>query len=412
MLAALAAGCLAFFSRTPASVRAAGPPSGAYDATRGAGFTDEEIARHGAYRGPAYLYTALAIVLELVTLVALVRSLVPRLAERIATIPGGWLTQVAVVAAVVVAALTLVTIPLDFVRGYVMERAWALSTQDLGGWVGDRLRVVLVALVTGIIPTLAFFGIVRWFPRTWWLWGWGTFTFLTIVLAFLWPVLIAPLFNRFTPLPDGSLKQRVVALASKAGVGLDDVLVADASKRSTAENAYVAGIGSTKRMVLYDTLLESGTEAETAYVAAHELGHEVHSHIWKSLAIASAGLLAGFAVLAWLAPTEWFLRWAGAGGVEDVRLLPALVLFAFVAGLVVTPLQNFFSRGFEREADRVAIELTEDPGTAIETYRRLGLKNLADLRPPGVAVALLFTHPPIPERIADILDAARDRDSS
>lgn len=229
---------------------------------------------------------------------------------------------------------------------------------------------------------------------------------LTLLLTFLWPIVIAPLFNRFTSLEPGPLRDRVVRLAADANVSLDEVLVADASKRTTAENAYVAGVGSSKRMVLYDTLVEAGDADETAYVAAHELGHEVHDHIWKFVGLSSLGLFIGFALLRWLSTRSEPWAWAGAEGIGDPRSLPLLALLIVVAGLIVLPVQNSISRAFERQADRVAVDLTGDPDTAIKVYRRLAFSNLGDLRPPRAAVWLLFTHPPIPERIEDARAAA------
>ncbi len=152
-------------------------------------------------------------------------------------------------------------------------------------------------------------------------------------------------------------------------------------------------------MVLYDTLVAAGDEDETAYVVAHELGHEVHGHIWKSTAVTSAGLLVGLALLAWLATRPGVWAWAGASGIGDVRALPVLMLFAGIAGLVALPLQSGISRHFERQADTVAIELTSDPDTATEVFRRLAFSNLADLRPPKLAEWVLFSHPSIPDRI-------------
>lgn len=404
-LAVASASFLAFDSRAPAEVRNAEPDAGATDPDRGASFTDADVARHGAYRAPAYLAVALTIMVQVVALVVLATVLVPNLIARLGDLPGGWVTQVALVAALVVGVVTLVTLPMSYVRGFQMEHAWGLSTQTAGGWIADQLRGVAIALVTSLVPALAFFGLVRLLPRMWWLWGWVVFSLLTVLLTFLWPIVIAPLFNRFTPLEDGPLKQRVVALAGEAGVTLDDVLVADASKRTTAENAYVAGIGSSKRVVLYDTLVAAGDADETAYVVAHELGHEVHDHIWRSVALASASLLAAFGVLRWLARRDEVWAWAGASGIADPRALPLLALFVLVAGLVFLPVQNAVSRSFERAADRVAIDLTHDPDTATRVYRRLAFSNLADLRPPRIAVWALFSHPPIPERIGNVLDA-------
>ena len=405
VVAIASAGFLAFDSRAPAEIREAEPDDGAADPDKGSSFSDADIARHGAYRAPAYLSVAMSILLQIVALVLLARVLVPAALERIEDVPGGWATKVAIVTVIVVVTTTLVTLPLGFVRGFQMEHAWGLSTQTTAGWLVDQARSFGVGVVLSIVPAFAFFGLVRSFPRTWWLWGWATFTLLTLLLAFLWPIVVAPLFNRFTPLGDGPQRDRVVALAREAGVVIDDVLVADASKRTTAENAYVAGVGASKRMVLYDTLLEAGDDDETAYVAAHELGHEARDHILKSVALGSLSMLAGFGLLWWLAQRDEVWSWAGASGIADPRALPLLALFTVVAGLVFLPIQNGVSRAFEREADRVAIELTEDPVTAIKVYRRLAFSNLADLRPPRIAVWALFTHPPIPERIENVLDA-------
>jgi STE24 endopeptidase len=186
-------------------------------------------------------------------------------------------------------------------------------------------------------------------------------------------------------------------------VDIDEVLVADASRRTTAENAYVAGIGSTRQVVLYDTLIRAGDDDETAYVVAHELGHEVGNHIPKGVAASSAGLLAGFGVLSLLASRGSLWEWTGASGVGDPRALPLLALFVTVATLTLLPVQSAVSRHFEREADATAIRLTEDSDTGVKVFRRLAFSNIADLRPPAVAVWALYSHPPTDERIRSVL---------
>lgn len=406
IIAIVSGAALAVASRVPAEVRSAKPGPEAYDPSLGARFTPEQVARHGAYRGPAYLALALSTLVELVALVFLARGLMPRAVTVIERLPGGWPVIAAVATVFLVVVVVVATLPLSYVRGFAIEHAWQLSTRSFGGWLSDIARSVGVTAVISAIAAIAFFGLIRAFPRTWWLWGWVAFSLLTIALTFLFPIVIAPLFNKFTPLEDPALRARVVALAEDAGVTLDDVLVADASKRTTAENAYVAGVGATKRMVLYDTLIDAGGQDETAYVAAHELGHEVHHHIWKSTLVSSMALLAGFAVLAWLSHRVGVWQWAGARGIDDIRALPLLALFVTVAGLMALPLQNGISRHFERDADTVALQLTKDPDTAVETFRRLAFSNLADLRPHPVAEWLLFTHPSIPERIERALSVA------
>lgn len=406
LVCGVAAGVVGLVSRTPAEVRADRPGRTDTDPTLGARFTEEQIARHGSYRAPAYLSFVVATTVPLVLLVLLVRGPFAGLVDRVAGVPGGWPVHALVVTIVVAALSTLVLLPLAFVR-FRIDQAWGLSTQDLGGWAGDQVKALAVGAAMAAIAAVAFFGAVRAAPRTWWLWGWAVFTLLTALLFFLYPVVIAPLFNRFTPLEAGHLRERVLALGDAAHVPLDEVLIADASRRTTAENAYVAGLGATKRLVLYDTLLAAGDDEETLFVVAHELGHRRERHIAKGLVLASGGLLTGFAVLYWLSLRAAPWAWAGASGVGDLRALPLLLVFLSVMGLLATPLQMAASRAMERDADRIAIELTGEPDPAVRSFRRLAFSNLSDLRPPRALVWLLYSHPPVTERIVTVTAAAQ-----
>ncbi|HYI43869.1 MAG TPA: M48 family metallopeptidase [Actinomycetota bacterium] len=406
----LAAGVLALVSRAPASVRAEPQDTPADTQPElGAEFTDEQIARHGAYRGPSYLFFALITVLEVLILVTLARGPFARIVDRFGGLPGGWLVRAAAATLILVLIMWIATLPMNLVRGYAMEHAWGLSTQNLGGWISDQLRATAIGSLVAIVASLVFFTLVRWQPRSWWLIGWVTFTLLSALLAFLWPILIAPLFNKFTPLQDPFLRERAFTLAREADVDIDEVLVADASRRTTTENAYVAGIGASQRLVLYDNLVDDSDPREVSFVIAHELGHRSENHLIKQVLIQSLGLAVGFGVLRLLAGWDRAWEWAGAGsrGIDDVRALPVLLLVTLVLGTLSLPLQNAISRRFEEEADRIAIRLTDDPETAVAAFRRLALANLADLRPPRIAVEVLFSHPPIPERIRDALAASR-----
>jgi STE24 endopeptidase len=402
LVALAGAALVALVSRAPASVRndRSGPESN--DPSLGASFTDEQVARHGAYRLPSYVALGAGIVIELVTLFVLARGPFGRVVERVQSLPGGRIVHAAVLGAGMALVLWLAALPLAYVRGFAIERAWGLSTQDAGGWLSDSLRGALVATVMAAIAAAVFFAVVARLPRTWWIAGWAAFTLLTAIFVFIYPVVVAPLFNRFTPVADESLEEEILTLADAAEISVDEVLVADASRRTTAENAYVGGLGSTKQVVLYDTLIEAGRRPETLFVVAHEMGHEKESHVLKNIALASAGLLVGFGALAWLAGKGWFLSWAGASSISDVRALPVLLIYLTIAGLLVLPLENAFSRASERRADEIAVELTGDPEAGIRSFRRLGFSNLADLRPPRIAELTLFTHPSIPDRIRSI----------
>jgi STE24 endopeptidase len=403
-----AAGVVALASRAPASLRHAEPGRAATDPALGTDFTEEQVARGRAYSRPGYVGFVVATLLEILLFAVLARGPWSRLVQRVETIPGGWLVHAAVLGALAALLLWSLTLPLAYMRGYVIEHAWSLSTQSVGGWLSDRARAVLVSSVVSGLTAVAFFAVVRWQPRTWWVWGWLSFSALTAVLVFVWPVAIAPLFNRFTPLQDAALERRVRALARAADVDVDEVLVADASRRTTAENAYVAGVGGTRRLVLYDTLLHAGAEDETLYVVGHELGHEVEHHVERNLFVAAGGLLIGFALLGWLGTRGELWSWAGAAGVDDLRAIPLLLLIASVITVGALPVQNAISRRFEARADEIALELTGDPATATRVLRRLALTNLADLRPPPAAVAVLYSHPPIPQRIRSAMASGRE----
>lgn len=395
LLSCVAAGIVAVVSRTPASVRATEPDGVASPD----GFSDAQIARHAAYRGPLYLAFGLGLLTEIVLLVLLRGEAMNELTKWTDGLPGGWATAAAATAAALAGSVALVALPLGFVRGYAVQKAWHLSNQDVAAWALDQMKATGISLVLAAIAALAFFGIVRWQPRWWWLWGATSFTVLTAVLVFLFPVVIAPLFNRFTTLADPALTHRIEALSDKAGVEVDRVLVADASKRSTAENAYVAGLGATKQVVLYDTLIAGHDGDETMFVVAHELGHEIEDHVLKGIAVSAVGLLAGFGVLAWLVGSGKLLGWAGVSSLIDLRVLPALLLFALVAGVVAQPAQNAVSRSFEARADQIAFDLTGDPAPAVRAFRRLATANIADLRPSVIAVWMFYSHPPMADRI-------------
>ena len=397
------AALVGLISRTPAAVRGHQTELEARDPSLGAEFTDEQIARHGAFRKPQYLSFFLSTALTLLMLALLSRGPFSSLADRAAGWKGGWLTQAIVLGAAITALLALIALPLGYVTGYVIQHAWALSNQSAAAWLSDQLRFLVLGAVISAVTAAAFYGVVRWKPGSWWLWGWGAFTLLTAALVFLYPLVITPLFNRFTPLEESPLRDKIIALGDEAEVPLNEVLVADASKRSSVENAYVAGLGASKQMVLYDTLLEAGTEEETLFVVAHELGPKAKDHLVKNIAISSAGLLIGFGALFLLSRKASIWNWAGAEGIGDPRSLPFLVLFLTIATLLTGPISSGISRHFEREADAVAIALTDDPDAGVRTFRRLAFNNLADLRPPQAVVTFLFSHPPIPERIRSLL---------
>ena len=310
-----------------------------------------------------------------------------------------WLAA-ALYAAGVLVLLVAVRFPLAFYGGYLREHTWGLSTQTLPAWLADYGKGGALLAAFTLPLAVGLWALMRAAPRGWpWLAAAAT-TLLAAGLTFLAPVAIDPLFHAFRPLRDPALELDVRALAAKAGLAVGQVLEVDASRRTTKANAYFTGLGRTRRIVLYDTLLKTARPDEVRMVVAHEMGHWRHRHIWKGLAL---GVAAGV-LFWWLA--AWALRWAAARhalrltGPTDLAGLGLVALLGAALATATLPLQNAISRTFEREADRASLELTEDPAAFIRGEVTLARTNLADVDPPRPVVWLLYTHPPVLERIA------------
>lgn len=315
----------------------------------------------------------------------------------------------AATAAAISAGLVVVTLPLAAVRH---ERAhdFGLSSQDWGPWAGDVAKSTAVEALLAAGGGAILVGLMRRFPRRWWLPGAGAVVALSVVFLWLTPVVIEPLFNRFTPLPDGPLRSEVLDLARRSGVEVGEVYEVDASRRTTGANAYVGGIGSTKRVVLYDNLIEGFTPAEVRSVVAHELAHVKHRDVPRGLLWIAIVAPAGMLLIQRL--TERLAARAGAatGSPEPAgpAVLPAAALAIAVVSFAGGLAGNALSRRVEARADAYALRLTDDPEAFVGLERRLATSNLGDPDPPGWLVPLR-THPPAMERIGYALSYERGR---
>lgn len=343
-------------------------------------FSADEIERGRRYHRPLYVALVVDLVLALAVQVAFV------LARPEFGLP--WWLEAPVIVALVVAATAVVQLPVSWWRGYVHEHRWGLSTQTPRGWLLDRVKGLAIGIVLAATALTALVGLARW--TAWWpLVAAVAAALLVLLLGFLAPVLLEPVFNRFRPLEDAELRASLLALSERAGAPVQDVLVADASRRTRKANAYVSGIGRTRRVVLYDTFLEASDPQAIAVVAAHELAHRRQRHVVKLTALAMAGAAVGVVVV-----------WVVLGDrVADPSWLPAVLLVLGVLQLLATPGFAWLSRRYEREADRIALEVTGDPAAFERAFRTLAEANVADLDPPRLARVLLLTHPPLPERI-------------
>ena len=289
-------------------------------------------------------------------------------------------------------------LPLAWFGGHRLERRYGLSHQTLAGWLGDHLKAAGVVLLLSSGAALIVYLSMRWFAAWWWLVGGVTLALLVAGLATVAPVLLLPLFFRFTPLARPSLVERLEQLASRAGtsvLGVYEWALGDKSRRA---NAALAGLGATRRILVSDTMLADYSDDEIEVVLAHELGHHVHHDIWRGLALESVLILLGLAV------TDLVLREVGPSvGVRspaDLAGMPLLALTAGAVSLALTPAALALSRRHERGADRFALQLTANPSAFISAMRRLGAQNLAEERPSRLVQWLFHSHPPLEERLA------------
>jgi len=364
-------------------------------------FTPEDVARGHAYMGGRYWLFAAGAALRLVILLLLVvtpaSAALRNLAVRLS--PARPVVAAAIYLALLVLLFEAITLPLGYYSGFVREHAFGLSTQTRAAWFLDRAKGALLSLALAV-PAGSLLALLwrRW-PGRWVLPAWGLGGITMILLVALAPIVIDPLFNVIRPLRDPVLAQRVIALAGKAGIPVDQVYEMDASRRTRKGNAYFTGLGGTKRIVLYDTLIQGSRTEEVELVVAHEIGHWKRAHIWKGIGLSLLGL--GIALWCGARVLDWAAR-RGAfhlAGPADVAGIPLLLLVIFVLSLMSLPIQNAVSRSFERQADRTSLELTGDPAAFIRSEVQLARSNLADLTPPPLVVWLLYSHPPVAERI-------------
>lgn len=350
-------------------------------------FSADFLTRAATYNRARYgLFVARNLV-YLGTLVLLVNRSRP-LAERALIASGGRpCVAVALLGLAIGVLLLAANLPFDLWR-YRLDMAAGLAVPNLSLWASDILKSFLLNQVI-ILPGLIglYFLVIR-FPHTWHLLATLGVAFFMVISTALTPLIVDPLFYRFTPLEDAEMVRDITLMADNAGINLDEVLVMDASRRTTRVNAYFTGVGRTRRIVLYDNLLTGFPPGETLMVVAHEMGHWLARHIAKGIAIASVG---AFILL-------WLIRFS-VGSEPTLGHLPHALLVWALVSILSMPLYNNISRGFEREADRIAMDLRQDPSAWISLEKGMAERNLADVLPHPYIEGVLFTHPSILERI-------------
>ena len=304
-------------------------------------------------------------------------------------------------------AVRVVTLPFALaVRARSLDAG--LTDQALGPWLRDVAVSFGITLVTSAVLVLLVVGVARRFPRRWFVPVGALGVVLAFAVAYVYPLAVEPLFNRFTPMADGPLKTSILQLADREGVRVDDVLVADASRRTTTVNAYVSGLGGTRRVVVYDTLLNDLPPDQVRAVVAHELGHAANHDVLVGTGLASVGALLGTALLALVLDARPLQRRSGTTGAPDPAVACFVLACLALGTLLATPAQNAVSRAIEARADRASLEATHDPAAFDRLQRQLALRSLADPTPPTWSQLVFGTHPTVLQRIG--IAAALERE--
>jgi STE24 endopeptidase len=301
-------------------------------------------------------------------------------------------------------ALSILALPFAWYAQFKLEDRFGFNTTTMKTWIFDRMKGLLLAGLLGYPLFALVLKLIEWTGANWWLWAAAIVIVFQLLLVLIAPALIMPLFNKFTPLPEGTLRERLVALAQRTDFPTRSIDVMDGSKRSRHSNAFFTGLGRFRKIVLFDTLIAQLSEPELESVLAHEIGHYKERHVIKFLAASTAGVVIAFAAIAWLARQQWFYHAFGFdyyAGFSAANVVPAMLLFALLAGTIsfwFSPLIHAWSRHFEYEADAFALGVMEEAQSLIQALRKLNEKNLSNLTPHPFYSTFYYSHPTLPER--------------
>ena len=301
-------------------------------------------------------------------------------------------------------ALSIPALPFAWYAQFKLEERFGFNTTTMKTWIFDRVKGLLLALLLGYPLNALVLKLIVWTGANWWLWAATVVIAFQLFLLLVAPAVIMPLFNKFTPLSKGALRERLFALAQRTDFPTRSIEVMDGSKRSRHSNAFFTGLGRFRKIVLFDTLIAQLTEPELESVLAHEIGHYKKRHVLKLLGVSIAGVFVAFAAIAWLARQQWFYRAFGfehQGGFAAASVVPAMLLFALLAGTIsfwLSPFIHTWSRRFEYEADAFARATMGEAQSLIHALRKLSEKNLNNLIPHPLYSGFYYSHPTLLER--------------
>ena len=299
--------------------------------------------------------------------------------------------------------LRLISLPFSFYSGYVLEHAWGFSNQLAREWVADYLKQGAMDLLFSAIGASAFFAALRKWPTNWWLPASVLMSFWLIVQTFLWPTLVAPLYNRFEPVSDPAITTMVQDLAQTAEISVDQVLIMDASKRTSKANAYFAGLGQTKRIVLYDTLLNNYPLDQVRAVIAHEMAHWKLGHIRQGVLLGIGAVFAELYFLSLVLASSFTYHQLGH---YPFRAWAVALLFFTLISFVTSPVQSALSRHMERDADRRSVVFLGNFDSAVDLQLNLARKNRSNIVPSRFIEWFSYSHPSVLKRISLLLESS------
>lgn len=339
----------------------------------------------------------------LILLIILLSGLLPWLYDILSSALGFGVWGQALVLFALSVILGLPGLPFDWWSTFKLEERFGFNKSSLQLWVMDKIKGLIIGLIIGLPLLALLLFLVDSAGPFWWIWGFGVFFSFQLVMVVAYPMFIMPLFNKMEPLEEGGLKTRLFELADRTGFQAQTILKMDGSKRSTHSNAFFAGFGRFRRIVLFDTLMEQMEEEELEAVLAHEIGHYKLGHIPKMVALSGLMTLVMFAVLGWLSASEWFPMAFQFSQDASTQLVPVLLLFMMLSGLVtfwLSPLTSRLSRKHEYEADAFARDAMSSAQPLSDALRKLHKKNLSNLTPHPLYSNFHYSHPTLLEREA------------
>ena len=338
-----------------------------------------------------------AIVIKSLFLFIVISGILPWLADNLAN--TNFLLAGLVFFAVIGLIEVLASLPFDYYHSFVIEDRYGFNTKTIKIWISDLIKSLLVMIVLGGLLLSALLLMLNYTGMNWWIWAWAVFLCFQLVMTVLYPTVIAPLFNKFTPLEKSNLKAEIEQLAKKEGIEIKGIYQMDATRRTRHTNAYFSGLGKAKRIVLFDSLIQSHSQEEVLSILAHEIGHMKKNHIKKQLFISSIVSLFLFFMASKLITCRVMYESFGFSNTPYYAGLFLVGILWEPVSFFLSPLGMAISRKFEREADYYSVEIIKRAEPLATALKKMAKENLSNLRPHPLYVFFNYSHPPLLERI-------------